>query len=163
VIHDLPGLAVAGRLRLPQSARRIRFQDNGGKLLLGMDGPSGDAQLLVADWRTSTLRPLGSISGADVVGALESEATMLFAVRRLRNDIWLDVGTKRSRITSDGRSYSGSLSMRGDLLIQRLLPDGRYVIVSRDRNGAERSLSEGPVDVTPAFRPKAQPERARRM
>ncbi len=153
VIQALPTLEVLGRLLIPQSARGVEFAHLGQQLLLSLDGREGVAQMVSADWRVPSLRTIGAIRDADITGVLDSDSSSIVATRKLTKDLWLDDRQKSTRLTHDGQSDGGDLSLNGDLVIQRRLRDGRFVIVYREANGRESQITQGPLDMAPKFVP----------
>jgi hypothetical protein len=153
VIHELPGLGEMARMHLPKSARHIRFGNKADTLWAGIDGPQGDIQLAEIDWRRGVMSRVGEVPGADVADALPAGAQTLVVVRRMAKDLWATDTGGNTRLTNDGHLYSGSLSVAGVVAAQRLLPNGRYVIVVRQPLGREDRLTDGPLDVTPTFSP----------
>lgn len=135
---------------VPPSALGLGFGRD-QKLTFTLYGDHGSAELIEADWRGRGLARLGRISGADIVGALETTAGTIVLSRKINLDVWLDGPDRPVRLTSDGISDGGAMSARGDLLIQRFLGDRRYAIALRDVEGRERLLTQGPMDMSPSF------------
>ncbi|MBC8132572.1 MAG: hypothetical protein H7X95_06290 [Deltaproteobacteria bacterium] len=139
-------------MRLPSSAHRLRF-DADGKILFALNGPEHDEQFASLDWQRSAIEVMGKFPGSDVRNVIEFGNGFVLAVRKLRKDLWVDGANGRIAITSDGNSDHGWLSSKGDLVVQRRLAGGRYVVVVRDAGGHERQMTEGPIDVAPTFSP----------
>jgi serine/threonine-protein kinase len=152
VVRALPGLDVIGQMSVPPWTRHLRFLAD-GDISLTTFGSKGTRQLASANIKTGSLVNLAEVPGSDFQRLVGDGDTQLIESRKRLMDLWRvgDAGT--SRLTSDGHSASGSASPTGELAIQRLLADGREVIIFRDQKGHESQITDGPTDSTPAFLP----------
>jgi hypothetical protein len=67
-------------------------------------------------------------------------------------DAWVfEPGRAPQQLTRDGRTVAVSASPSGDLLLNQWLPDGRYVVILKDRDGATKLVTPGPSDSLPSF------------
>jgi len=128
IIHRLPDLEVTGRLQVPPWAQNLSFDGQGRiRFTVAADGarrlvsvsPDGRSLSNVAYLPSRDLRETATIGSND----LAISRTLHFNLGR--------VGTEGeiSPITTDGRSVHGSISATGQLLVQRMLSDGREGIV----------------------------------
>ncbi len=154
VVHSLPGLQVIGRVHLPPLSERLQF-GTGGVLSFVMDGPGGFGQMMALDFRDAAgeIRPLGQLTSADVLGVLEGTGARVVADHRLSRDLWVQTSGGAERLTWDGNSVHGAMSVDGQIVLQRRLPDGRRVMVLRNHERGETQMTEGPLDATPMFLP----------
>jgi serine/threonine protein kinase len=151
VVRKLPSLEVIGRVVLPPSALRLSFSPVTGDLLAAVDG-GGSAGLEIAavDLEKNTLKALGTMQGRNLRELLYGANSDRFVVsEQIERDLW----NGDQRLTHDGHSEAGSLSINGDLVIQKRLADGRIVISLRRPNGVETQVTNGPFDLGPAFLP----------
>jgi hypothetical protein len=144
-----PDLTVAASYNVPWAVHSLQFR--GGGLLLSTQARSSALQRL--DWRTGRSRAIGLIPDSSVESVLRvSDVENLVVSVTKQSDIWLaEPGGAERALTHDGRDFWASTSPSGDVLIARLLADGRYVVVLHDAHGDERQLTSGPLDVSPSF------------
>jgi hypothetical protein len=153
VIQSIPSLDLVGQFVIPPSARMLQFSSTGDQVTFSLDGSEGVAELVSADWVGTALKTVGKVHGADVRKVLSTSAGSVIMSRKLKKDLWLDNRGQLNRLTDDGQSDGGSISTRGDLVVQRRLLDGRYVIVFKPSNGREVQVTNGPMDMAPSFFP----------
>jgi serine/threonine protein kinase len=153
VVHGLPSLEVLRRIHLPVSAQKLRFSSSGA-LLFTIDGPGRGARLASLDLRHGDfITNVGAIVDSEVTGTVQDQYGWIVAGHSLRKNLWLDRVGGASVLTSDGESSHGSMSLEGNVVIQRRLSDGRLAMVLRPREGPEQQITAGPIDVTPTFLP----------
>jgi hypothetical protein len=156
VVQSLPSLDVEGTFILPSSRKGMLFSRSGSEILASMDDSAGATELVSADWKNQILRRIGRTSDTELLGILVGNDHGVVASRVLRRDLWLDSSPEKrelQRLTVDGKSDAGSISSSGDLVFQRLLSDGRYVIFLQRRGLPARQVTDGPLDVIPSFSP----------
>ena len=153
VVQSLKSMEAESSFVVPPSAMKMAFLGPANSLTFTLDGKAGGAELVAADWRNGSLTKVAAFPGSDIIGAVESGDETLVLTRKIRGDLWQDGAEGITRLTSDGNSFAGALSSKGDLLIQRFAPDGRYVIAIRRLDGEEKTLTSGPLDGSPSFFP----------
>jgi len=154
VVHALPGLEVTRRISLPLWSRDPQFGASPGQVLFSAYGDRTEREILSADLGTPSLTRSFRVQGADARGLIDFGPGRLLVTRQLRFDLYLHSAESGNRLTTDGHSLRGSLSGdRTRLVVQRVLDDGREVIVLRDEKGVERQMTVGPRDVAPSFLP----------
>jgi serine/threonine protein kinase/Tol biopolymer transport system component len=150
-IHTLPNLGAVATWGLPFSARDVRF---GAPDLLISD-ETGVGTLDRLDWKTGEARRIGFLPGA----VLRTVTTIPNGTRVLlssteRSDVWIfDPGRPPRQLTTDGHNFGAAWSPKGEVLVGRALPDGRYVIVRYERDGSSHQVTQGPSDCVPSFAP----------
>jgi hypothetical protein len=170
VVESLRTLEIESTFVMPSPAMRLDFSRRDQQLRFTLYGFDRRAELVEADWRAGTSRWMGRFPDADILGVLEAGERegdrasrerepergtdrLVLVTRKVAVDAWLDAEGGPQRLTHDGLSDGGALSMRGDLLVQRFLGDGGYSIVLRRADGGETPLTHGSFDLSPAFFP----------
>jgi len=148
-MHSLPSLDVVETWKVPFSILGVSFDDQ--RLFLTDIDNGGALERL--DWRSGRAERVGKVPGhslRSVISASAGPKVLLSSARR--DDAWVfEPGQVPRQLTDDGRSYSASWSPSGEILVGRLLDDGRFVIVLYDRNGKSRQVTNGPSDSVPSF------------
>jgi serine/threonine-protein kinase len=148
-LQALPNLGVVASWILPYSIHLASFGEQ-GVLLTDVDTEQTLERL---DWRSGRAARIGRWPGRTVRSvAVDSRGDKVLLSRADESDAWLFEPGKRPRqVTDDGRTYSASASPSGQVLLGRLLGDGRYVIALQDRAGSSKLLTKGPADSLPSF------------
>jgi hypothetical protein len=134
------------------AARRVEFETATDRLLVSYDPSVRLSSMTEVDWRSGTSRHLGRYPGLELADALPNgNAELIVLGRQLSSDVWLVQGGTRRRLTSDGRNLTAALSPNGDVLVSKLLDDGRSTIWRQASDGTTRELTSGPNDVSPGF------------
>jgi len=156
VVHNLPGLEVVSRFRLPLTAEHLEFRADGDSVDFLVRGSGAITQMgTVSLAHPDHISMIGALFDEDLQGSLSLGAgARLLAGYRMKRNVWVEGDHEQERaLTSDDHSVRGSLSPDGTLLLQRLSSGDRSVIVRRSATGQEVQVSDGPLDATPMFVP----------
>lgn len=133
-------------------ARRVQFGEHDDEILVPSSESGPNTTLAAINWRDETLVELGGYPGFDLVGARFVGGSKTFLGRRILADAWMIEGSRRTRLTSDGRLNSVARSSSGDLLLGKA-ENGASTIWWQGRDGTSRRLTNGESDITPGFSP----------
>jgi hypothetical protein len=155
VVHSLPDLETLASFSIGASTHNLHFDRRTDQLQVSVDGPQGNAQLALVDWRAGMARYHASLGDWDLRDALTDERGTAFLVsRRLLDDIWeyQAPGAPARRLTSDGVNDNAVRSPSGRLLIQKRRRTGGYVVSLFDEGRQSPTMTTpGPFDLTPSF------------
>jgi serine/threonine protein kinase len=134
------------------AARRIRFDSETDRLFVSYYLANTVSTLASLDWQVGGIRNEGRIEGFDLTDLVRAGADRIVVGRQESHDAWLHEGGKARQLTTDGETFSASMSSGGDLLLGRRTPTGAYSIWFKPQSAVEaRELTPGPLDVEPNF------------
>jgi serine/threonine protein kinase len=135
---------------------RIRFASDGELLLTSYRLPGIAAGIVRVDWRQQKVLSAGYFPGFDIVGADLVGNDEILVIRQQSSDAWLDDGTRREQLTSDGQNSSAAMSEFGDLLLSKRDIEGNYAIWRTKRGGTTIKVTFGTRDIAPRFGPDGE-------
>jgi hypothetical protein len=150
-VHALPDLRLVASWTVPHSIHGLSFDDRG----LLLSDFAGDRSLERLDWKTGRAERVARL-GSDEIRSITPGAGASRVLLSSANDrdAWeFAPGRSPRRLTYDGRVYWASGSPSGDILLGKLLDDGRYVVSLEDGSGTVKVVTPGPSDASPSFSP----------
>ncbi len=132
--------------------QRVQFGEDDDEIVVPFGSSGPNTTLAAIDWQRETISELGRYAGFDLLAKKEIGGMETLLGRQISGDAWLVEGTRRTRLTSDGRITSAARSLSGDLLLGKR-EGGRSVIWWQGSDGTSRKLTNGEEDVTPDFSP----------
>jgi Tol biopolymer transport system component len=149
-IHSVPDLSVVAKWSLPFSLHDPHF---GKQDLFFSDIAGVGGALEKLDWRTGRATRLGYVAG-EVLRSQSSrpDGKRVLLSSKERSDVWLfEPGQRPRQLTNDGNDFAATWSPTGEVLVEKALDDGRYVIFHYDREGHSRQVTNGISDCVPSF------------
>jgi serine/threonine-protein kinase len=149
-VYEGPGLDKQTSVVLDRT-QNLRFSSLDDTLFLSPVEPR--SPLAALDWRSAAYRKVGRFGDVDLVDVLIKGDNAVLLGRRRATDVWLQDGSVRRRLTSDGKNAAAAISASGQLLLAKSEAGVAINIWSQDPGGVPRKVTSGQFDTTPDFSP----------
>ncbi|HXJ23718.1 MAG TPA: serine/threonine-protein kinase [Polyangia bacterium] len=134
-------------------ASKVQFDQRADQLLVSYQSASEVSGVIALRWQDRTARGLGRYRPFDMSFVSRVGSHLWAVARRVRSDAWVQDDPAPRRLTSDGQTYTVSARASGELLVSRRDDKGQMNVWALSPAGDSRRLTNGPVDVAPAFSP----------